>query len=109
MGAHWPVAALTKRSGSGTSKRANLGLHFTGIPLSSTKLLSHPTAAPCSVAATTAPYGCGMWKGDRVFASLGATWPASSISTGVRMGDSWPALVRMYWYGCGMESAEQHL
>ena len=49
-------------------KEGDLGRYCIGIPLSSTHLPSHPTAATCSVAATMAPCWCGTWKVDSVFA-----------------------------------------
>ena len=96
MDARWPVLDLTIRSGSETSERAALGLHCMGILPSSTHLSSHLTAAPCSVVAQMVPYGNGMWKVASVFAWLGATWPPSSTSTGVRMARSWSVVERIH-------------
>ena len=64
---------------------------------SSTHLLSPLTAAPCSVAAMMAHYGCGMWNVDRIFASLEATPSPSSVSTGARMARNWSVAAPIRW------------
>ncbi len=62
----------------------------------------NPTAAACSAAVTMALSVCGTWQVGSACASCRATWPLSTMSTGVPMARRWPVLALIHWSLSGM-------